>query len=62
MITRLMLSLKKANTSQDNGWSLGEPTTKTTLRFAERQGIATMGDNVRLDTLASSDEGAQSQA
>ena len=57
-ITWLMLSLRKASTSQEYGWSLGEPATKTTLRFAERQGITTTGDNIGLDSFASSGGGA----
>jgi len=53
MITRLMLSLKKAATSQENGWSFGEPTTHTTMRFAERRGGVPARDEIHLDTFAS---------
>lgn len=61
MITRLMLSLKKAATLQDNGWSLGESTTHSTTRFAQLQsGVATR-DEIRLDTFASTYEEIQSQ-
>ena len=59
MITRLLLSLKKASASQEYGWNLGEPTVHTTMRFAERRGVATR-DEICLDTLASTHEGAQS--
>jgi hypothetical protein len=59
MITRLMLSLKEAAVSQENGWSLGEPTTHTTVRFAELQdGVAT-GDEMSMDTSANTHEGTK---
>jgi hypothetical protein len=61
MITRLMLSLKKAATSQEHGWSFGEPAAHTTLRFAERQGGVSTRDEIHLDTFASTHEGPQSQ-
>ena len=51
MITRLLLSLKKASASQECGWTLGEPTACTTMRFAER-GVATRNE-IRLDTFTS---------
>ena len=61
MITRLLLSLKKANASQAYGWSLGEPTMYTTIGFAEhRGGVGTRGE-IRLDTFASTHEGTRSQ-
>ena len=60
MITRLILSLKKAATSQEQGWSLEEPTTHIVMRFTERQ-VATR-DEMRLDTFASTRGGTQSQA
>ena len=59
-----MLSLKKAASSQEHGWSLGEPTTHTTMRFAERRGGVVPRDEIRLirlDTFASTHEGTQSQ-
>jgi hypothetical protein len=61
MVTRLMLSLKKAATSQKHGWSLGEPTTHTNMRFAERRGDVSTGDEIHLDTFSSTQEGTQSQ-
>jgi len=60
MITRLMLSLKKATSSQENGWSLGEPTTHSTMRFAERQGGVATRHEMRLDTFGNTHEGTQS--
>ena len=57
MITRLLLSLKKANTSEEYGWSFGEPTTYTAMRFAERRGGAAMRDVIHLDTFESTHEG-----
>ena len=61
MVTRLMLSLKKAATSQDNGWSLGESTTHSTTRFAERRGGVFTRDEIRLDTFVSTYEEIQSR-
>jgi len=58
MITRLLLSLKKAGASREHGLSLGEPTTHTAMRFAERRGGAA---TVHLDTFASTHEGTQGQ-
>jgi len=59
MITRLMLSLKKSATSQQNGWSFGEPTVHTTLRFARHR---SSGEEIRLDTFASTQARTQSRA
>ena len=61
MITRVMLSLKKAANSQGHEWSLGEPTAHTTIRFAERQGGVSTGDGMYLDTSASIHEETKSQ-
>jgi hypothetical protein len=61
MIARLMLSLKKAAASQQGGWSFGEPTTYTSIRFAERRGDSTR-DEIDLDIFASTHEGTQSRA
>ena len=61
MITRLMLSLRKAGTPQEHGWSLGEPTTHTAMRFAEPRGGVVTRDEIHLDTFASTYEEAQSQ-
>jgi len=61
MVTRLLLSLKKAvANTQERGWNLGEPTTHTTMRFAERRGVS-RGDEIHLDTLLSTQEGTQSE-
>ena len=60
MVTRLLLSLRKANASQE-AWSLGELTTLTTMGFGEgRSGISTR-DEIRMDTLTSAYEEVQSQ-
>lgn len=60
MVTRLLLSLKKAGT-QEYEWSLGEATTGT-VRFAEHRGLATTNDDsIYLDTIAGRHEGAQSR-
>ena len=58
MITRLLLSLRKANALQERGWSLGE---STTIRFVERRSGGAMVDAIYLDTFSSTHEGAQSQ-
>ena len=62
MVARLMLSLKKAANPQEGGWSLGEPTTHMTMRFAERRGGVSTRDEVPLDTFASTREETQGQA
>ena len=56
MITRLMLSLKKA-ASQEGEWTLGEPT----IKFAERQRPSETHDEMHLDTFTSGPGGAHSQ-
>ena len=61
MITRLLLSLKKASTSQEHGWSFGEPTIHSTMRFAELRGGVSTRDEVPLDTFLSTHEGSQGQ-
>jgi len=48
MIARLLLSLRKAGVSQE----YEEPTIHATMRFAERRGGVSMGDEIYLDTLA----------
>ena len=48
MIARLLLSLRKAGGSRE----YEEPTTHATMRFAERRGGVSMGDEIHLDTLA----------
>ena len=57
MITRLMLSLKKAATPQENRWSFGEPTAHSAIRFAERRDGGTTRYESHLDTFASIHEG-----
>ena len=63
MITRLLLSLKKAAASKkEHGWSLGEPTTHTSMRFAGRRGGTNVTrDEIHLDTFLSTQEGTESQ-
>jgi hypothetical protein len=62
MVTRLLLSLKKAVASQKHGWSFGEPTTHTTMRFAERRGGDSIRDEIPLDIFANTREETQSLA
>ena len=61
MVTRLLLSLKKAGASREHGWSLGEPTTHTAMKFADRRGGFATGDEIPLDTFASTRETTQSR-
>jgi hypothetical protein len=61
MITRLMLSLKKAATSQEHEWGLGELTARTAMGFADRRGGVSTSDEICLDTFASTREGTQSR-
>jgi len=60
MITRLLLSLKKACASQENGWSLGEPTMPTAMKFAERRGGDVTRDEIHLDIFVGTYEGNRS--
>ena len=55
MISRIMLSLKKAADSRQKGWSLGEPTADTTnfqgmTFFRPARDMNTKRDDVPLDT------------
>ena len=59
MITRLLLLLKKAGASREDGWSFGEPTTHTTMKFADHRGGVTTGDEIPLDTFVSTQERTQ---
>ena len=59
MVTRLLLSLRKAAATQDHGWSLGEP---SNMRFAERRGgLVTRDEVIHLDIFTSTYEGIQSR-
>ena len=60
MIARLILSLKKASVSQECVWSLGEPSTTTSVRFAGSQGLGATRDEIGLDTFGGRHEGARS--
>lgn len=62
MINRLMLSLKKAITSREQIWSLGEPTINIPMKFPGHRGLVTIVDEIRLDEFSSRGEEAQSQA
>jgi len=59
MVVRLLLSLKKAGASQEYGWSLGEPTTHTTMKFAECRGGAITRDEIHLDLFVITHKGNQ---
>jgi len=63
MITRLLLSLKKASALEENRWTLGDPTTHTTMKFADRRlgGGVTSRDEIHLDTFSSTQEGTESE-
>ena len=62
MVTRLMLSLKKAATPQEDRWSFGELTAHSTMRFAEHRDGGTTRYETHLDTFASTDEGNRNRA
>ena len=52
MISRIMLSLKKAAASQGDYWSLGDPSSFTGIRFADTvRGREAPGDEVPLEAL-----------
>jgi len=62
MITRLLLSLKKANASQEQAWGLRELSTHTTMEFAEsRCGTTTGSHEMCLEIFASTREETQSR-
>jgi len=59
MVTRLLLSLRKAVDTQEYGWSFGEP---SSVRFAEcRGGLITKDEIIHLDIFSSTYEGIQSR-
>jgi len=60
MIIRLLLSLKKAGASREDGWSLGGRTTHTTMKFAECRGGVTTRDEIHPDIFTSTHDGNQS--
>jgi len=51
MITRMILSLKKATASRGDQWSPGESATCTRVKFVGTQGRDTTGDKIALGTL-----------
>ena len=55
MITRLLLSLKKAAAARGEleGWTFGEPTLHPTVGLAARRGVVTPRDEIHLDMFAS---------
>ena len=57
MVTRIMLSLKKAAASQGDQWSLGGSTTLTGVVFAGNQNRDATGDGIALETLRSKGRG-----
>ena len=62
MITRLLLSLRKAGAPKEHGWSLGEPTMHTAMKFGERRGPgAATRDEMLLEIFSSTQERTQSQ-
>jgi len=61
MITRLLLSLKKASAPQEHAQSLGEQTAHTTMIFAERRDGISTRYGIRLDTFSSAQEGIRSR-
>ena len=56
MVARLMLSLKKASTSQEDIWSSGQPSTDTSVRFAGGRGlVGATRDEIGLETFRGRD-------
>ena len=55
MITRIMLSLKKAAASQGDHWSFGESSTFTGVKIAGVRNHNTPGNVMILETLRSKD-------
>ena len=55
MITRLLLSLKKAAAARGEleGWTFGEPTLHPIVGLAEHRGVFTPRDEIHLDVFAS---------
>ena len=53
MVTRIMLSLKKAANSHGDQWSLGDPTTLSGARSAGTRDRDTPGSVIALHTLRS---------
>ena len=62
MIGQLMLSLRKAASSQGDAWSFREPTTNIGMRFTERRGPVATGDGTHMNTFSNGREGAQTRA
>lgn len=62
MITRSLLSLRKAAASKGQGWSFGELTAHSAIRFDERRGGVSTEDGISLGTYASTHGGIQTQA
>ena len=57
MVTRLMLSLRKAATPQEEGWSFGE----SMMRFAEPRPVIATGGGIHRDTCSNGSVGTRSQ-
>ena len=53
MVSRIMLSLKKAATSQGDQWTLGDPTLLSGARFAGVRDRDAPGGGIALNTLRS---------
>ena len=62
MVARLILSLKKAAALQGSARSFGVPNTNSAPHFAARRRVVSTGDDICLDTLATTYEGARSPA
>ena len=60
MITRLMLSLKKAAVSQSDPWTLGQLTVP--MSFSDRQDGVAAREEIDLDTFSSTCEGLKDHA
>ena len=57
MVTRLLLSLRKVTASREYVWDFGNPTMDA-MDFAKHRGPMATNEDIRLDTFASTSEGA----
>ena len=62
MITRLLLSLRKAGVSEKREWSIVDQTMHTTMRFNEGRDDVVRSDEIHMDTFVTAHEGTQTQA
>ena len=62
MITRLLLSLRKAGMSKKREWSILDQTMHTSMRFNEDRGDVVTRGEIHMDTFVNTHEGTQTHA